>query len=109
MHHAACPGSSQPGCSHCNTRRDAPIWRNVESCACRHEVMRASRAHPGPQAVEPTFAPVAVLALSLGAHAADDEGGGASAEDFAASKGATAEAQLRERLLKRVRTIPGTD
>ena len=55
------------------------------------------------------LATIAAPALSLNAHAAEDETGAASASDFAASKGAGAEAQLRERLRARVRTIPGTE
>jgi len=47
-------------------------------------------------------AALAALALVPCAHAAGTD------EDFAASKGASAEAQLRERLLSRVRTLPGT-
>jgi hypothetical protein len=51
----------------------------------------------------------AALALTLGAltgpTAADDE----TPADFAATKGASAEEQLKQRLLARVRTIPGTD
>jgi len=53
------------------------------------------------------LAPAALL-LSLAGHAADEETG-PGASDFAASKGADAEAQLHELLLKQVRTIPGTD
>src|SRR5215510_11939696 len=56
-----------------------------------------------------TLAAIAAFVLSFGAHAADDEGDVAGSSSFAASKGASAEAQLRERLLARVRTIPGTD
>jgi len=41
--------------------------------------------------------------LVLGAHAAEGE------QDFAASKGSAAEAQLKARLKAAVRTIPGTD
>jgi len=47
-------------------------------------------------------AALASLALVLSAHAAGVD------DDYAASKGAGAEAQLRDRLLSRVRTLPGT-
>src|SRR5262245_49631855 len=56
-----------------------------------------------------TLAAIAAFVLSFGAHAADDEGDVAGSSSFAASKGASAETQLREQLLARVRTIPGTD
>ena len=52
-------------------------------------------------------AAIAALAFSLAAHAAEEAAG--SPSDFAATKGSAAEAQLKERLRARVRTIPGTD
>jgi len=50
-----------------------------------------------------------LMAAAFGAHAAQDALDEAESADFAASRGASAEEQLRERLLARIRTIPGTD
>ena len=52
---------------------------------------------------------IASIGLVFQAHAADADADDAGATDFAASKGATAEAKLRQRLRERVRTVPGTD
>jgi hypothetical protein len=55
------------------------------------------------------FAAIAAIGLARGAQAADVAVEETPPADFAASKGAAAEARLHQRLRERVRTIPGTD
>lgn len=52
---------------------------------------------------------ILILGLALDANADDALPEASTSADFAASKGAAAEAQLRQRLRESVRTIPGTD
>lgn len=56
-----------------------------------------------------TLTAIATFVLAVSAHAADGESEASPSADFAASKGAGAEAQLRQRLRESVRTIAGTD
>jgi hypothetical protein len=54
-------------------------------------------------------AAIAAIGIAIAAGAAEEEPAGGSAAALAAAKGASAEELLKQRLLARVRTLPGTD